>query len=226
MKHCLSVILVLCLLCSNAAMAADKPHSDTDILFRNIQWGVSINDVSTALCDAGLPEGRTSHGFTVNDVDYRYATDNVGIRHTIDESSLNKIGGFYIAGHRVSEVRAMAIYGIVDGAISKDTADSKFYNATYYFEVPADKSEAQGVFDDLQQKMTVLYGEPGVIDGTKTVNRVAWYGKDYHTMAVMYYYPNSMSQLYIEYWNNMVVEDIKALQQIMYTGDLSSSDGL
>lgn len=229
MKRVFSAILVLCFLCSAAALAAvEHPHTASDILFRGFPWRSSLTDVIADLTAAGMPDGVITADVTVADVSgpsvyYSEETDIVGLTYSARSSDLGASDGFSVAGHQVMSVEVKAVYGIIDGIVSRKPEDSRIYTAIYYFRVPVDEAAAKAVYDDLFQKMVSLYGEPYFPDD----DQAGWTSEGDRTVAYLAYHDYKESPLLlIAYGDATIVDDVAALQESLYASNATNTDGL
>lgn len=218
MKRLVVLVLLtaLMLLC---VAKADVATCDTEILFRDLPWGCSIDEAIKNFQNSGIDNARLREDEDVYSMNNHWSGVD---KSAFEYSSTNLSDDFFVGGHLVDEIYAYAIYGIKDGQVSKKTEDSKLYKGAYFFK---SQDNVRGVYDDLVDKLTGLYGEPEPnLDSIMGESQI-WYGLN-NTAVVITIYDEEFSLLYLEYWDLNVEEMINEMQSVAYVGDIASTDGL
>lgn len=216
MKKIFSVLLVLSMLAAYAL--ADAPTYDGEILFRGLPWGCSINDAIANIQAAGVTSDRVREDCDVHAVEYSVSVDSCGFSYAPSDLPTD----FFVAGHLVEQVAIDAIYGIVDGEISHDRADSRVYCATYYFK---DQANIKDVYDDLVSKLTSMYGTPVEAIKSYFAYNLMWTGTN-NAAIIIEMDDGNYPLLHITYWDLGIYDMIEEMQSIAYVGDADSTDGL
>lgn len=129
--------------------------TQSEILFRDIPWFVSITDAKLMLHDkCDLPEGRLRGDETM----YSWGPDYTAVSAPNGgfEYSLIDLGNnLFVGGHSVQQMLLYALYGHSEDEIFRDETSSRFYQAKYFFD-DADED----TYSDLLEKLNSLYGEP------------------------------------------------------------------
>lgn len=169
MKKLFAALLVI-LLALNSFAFADY---DQPILFRGIEWGITLNQLKEQM---ELASNSTS--LPAKSVEY-----SLGIGQDLpviggEGFSINATAHPKVAGYQVSNIRfQFALMPNEDGTLEKSEYGMYVTNGdrcflfyaeyAFYFEKPAQ------VYEDLLNKLTEVYGEP---DMTKDIP--VWYGAD------------------------------------------------
>lgn len=203
---------------SGSESVVEEESPSTEILFRGLPWGCSIDEVISNIKAAAGDVGYIRKDWDVHHLDYKIS---------VDESSFCYIANqlpndFFVAGHLVKEVSAEAIYGIRNGIIMSGTGDSHFFKATYYF---MEQVNMLDVYNDLVNKLCGLYGSASALEESSYDHASIWYGAN-QTAVTIEMNDGDYPRLHITYWDLSIEEAIIEMQQAAYTGDLSSSDGL
>ena len=206
-----------------------EPCYDGEIKFRDLDWGCSIDAAISNLEKAGISYNRYSikNDITVNGKFSGISIDKSGVEFNAYQSDIPN--DFYVAGHLVSQIVIKAIYGLSDGQIQKDLEDTNMYYAIYYFEPTSD---TESVFDDLNSKLANLYGNTPYVyeDSFSGDCTITWYGADSNTCVVLdmnrFSVYDDRCVLSVAYWDLRVHDKIREMQDVIYYGDLSSTDGL
>ncbi len=216
MKKIICILAVVSLLMTVAF--ADSTTYDGEILFRGLPWGCSIDDAVANIQAAGVTNDRVREDQDVHDVDYSFSVDECGFSY----SPSNLPNDFFVAGHLVEQVAIDAIYGIVDGQISRERKDSRMYCATYYF---MDQANINDVYDDLVTKLTSLYGTP--VDAPESIYDYSnmWTGTN-NVAVIIEMDDGKYPLLHLTYWDLGIHDMIAEMQSIAYIGDVNSTDGL
>ena len=212
------VLLVLITLAINGVAFADAPICDVEIKFRGLEWGCSIDEAMANIQAAGVESTKIEKDEDVHFLVYSTSVDESGFAYTPYQLP----NDFYVAGHLVEQVCAYAIYGMVDGKISKKTADSKLYKGTYYFETTENTRE---IYDDLVEKLNGLYGKATENKESYSEYSLRWCGLN-DTAVVIEFDDGKYPMLHIDYWDLGCYDLIVEMQRAAYTGDIASTDGL
>lgn len=215
MKKLAAVVLMLGMIFAVYAYA-DAQLCDVEIKFRDLEWGCSIEEAIENIYEDGMKNTDIEKDHDVHYLVYSVSVDECGFQYAPIPDDM------FVAGHLVSQVCAEAMYGIVDGKVSKDLADSKLYNGTYYFETTENTKE---IYDDLVSKLTGLYGEPIVNNETYSDYSLMWCGQN-DSAAVIHFDDGKYPSLRLEYWDLGCYDDIVEMQKIAYVSDIASIDGL
>lgn len=185
MKRFLAVLISSILIFGTCRVFAET-EEDAPILFRDIEWGVSLPDALQ-----GMPEGAkffdlesdssyTVAGMMLDEHD-QYFDGNVSGYVSARSSSLE---GVEIAGYELSGIRLrFALVPDENGMLVEDDSHTKLYYAMYEIS-PKDVDAA---YADLVTKLSSLYGNPASTkDAGYSIEQkyTTWYGAD-NTMLVL-----------------------------------------
>ncbi|MBR4084158.1 MAG: hypothetical protein IKK33_07730 [Lachnospiraceae bacterium] len=160
---------------------------DKEILFMNIPWGTSFTKVDEMHGELEL-WGLSGDSYKTYSVDDIILGEYEGIDFEYDD--INIIGNCFnseveVAGYTTQKVALYFAYNIVDGTLPKTENESSLYGGQYIF----DTENLDGMYSDLKDKLTSLYGEP-----SKTTQRTDyldisytytwWYGLN-NTVVVL-----------------------------------------
>ena len=152
MKRVLSVIIVIFIMTCFTGYA----DSDKEIRFRNISWGINIDEVKQALSDIEL--WNDGDGYPLSHWSDKQAYYIVREENGWMGWCFNNYTGepLKVAGYPVSIVYVYCAYSLDEtGNVLRNRESSEFYMASYIFDV----LDKQGTYEDLKAKMTSLYGE-------------------------------------------------------------------
>lgn len=204
MKKVFSAFLALMILTMCFGAFADDVY-EKPILFRNIEWGSSLN---TALKE--IPNGvkmrdfdEREYWYPVSDFIYDgngYGTQlkaNLGGYVYARSSSME---GVKVAGYDVKNIYMYFLYEVgEDGLLKKDTDNTSFVYAYYLIE----PKDSEAVFNDLTAKLTSIYGD---VDITKSDSSIisywqnAWNGADGTVVSLVREdYSSGTHNIYIKY---------------------------
>lgn len=227
------VVLLICALLFNAA-AVGETYSE-EIKFRGLDWGCSFNDALNELKSSaglGLYENLLDKDtdldyfydlFVEKDADVHYLDFSVSVADSGFEFSARDFSeDFFVAGHLVSEICVFGIYGVVNGKVSTERSDAKFYKGSYYFETT---ENTKTIYDDLVAKLTEMYGEPSENDFSYSDYSLIWSGAN-NTAVTIEFDDGKYPMLNLDYWDLNCLDLIVEMQNLKYTGDLASKDGL
>lgn len=217
MKRLFSVFVLMVLMIHCVAFA-DATICDVEIKFRNLDWGCSIDEAIANIQSAGVTSTRVDDDDDVHYLVYSTSVDESGFAYTPSDLP----DDFYVAGHLVSQVCAYAIHGVVDGKVSSDRADSKLYKGSYFFETT---ENTRAIYDDLVEKLTGLYGIPSENKESYSDYSLIWCGLNDSAVTINFddgKYP----MLHLDYWDLSCYDLIVEMQELQYTGDITSVDGL
>ena len=199
--------------------------TQSEILFRDIPWFVSITDAKLMLHDkCDLPEGRLRGDETM----YSWGPDytavsapNGGFKYSLDGLGNN----LFVGGHSVSEIYLYALYGYSEDEIFRDDTSSRFYQATYYFD-DADED----TYSDLLEKLSSLYGDPVETfkrdDGEETY--AIWHGANNTGVILTFntYFWSTLSLTYGQTNTDSLIEDLNAAFARINSKSSGETDGL
>lgn len=180
--------IVMCIIAgtmlfSTSAMGAgtdqaltEKPATNPKpIMFRNIPWYSTLADAETSFSMEGSV-GRdgtwkdyarrlsgTEYTNVISGEDY---VENGGMERYYDNMS--------VAGYNPSHVGACYIYTISsDGVIDRTPQNAQFYLGWYEFD-SNDYTDSHGVYTDLSEKLSSIYGEGIVDDDSDYFDTLVW----------------------------------------------------
>jgi hypothetical protein len=194
----------------------ERESYEKAILFLGMQWGCSIDEAVTHLNDIGFTSSYIQDNQDVHCIDNRILIDESAF--TCTSSSSDWPDDFFVLGHLVSKVNAYAIYGIVDGKISRETADSRLYKGAYCLEASTDVDD---LFNDLYSKRKSRYGDPQEYKNSQYAKSVIWYGQN-NTATTLSIDRSDVDSVIIEYWDLDVYGMIKEMENIRFDGDKTS----
>lgn len=184
-KKAILLTTLLSVLCTSTVLAGKTPEKK--ILFRDIPWYSTKAETESVL----FKEGAAATGWMSNPNEiYRMDASNYS---SVTTKSDRVDGGGYrgwysgvsVAGYDVSDTYACYVYPLDDnGKIIASDEDAEFYFGWYTFDKD-DFSDHQAIYDDLNAKLSSLYGEstPG--------------GDDYKTTAIWTDSENNIIRLLI-----------------------------
>lgn len=154
---------------------------DKEILFMDIPYGTSFTKVNEMHGELGL--------FALAGDSYKtFSTDEIllGDYKGIDfeYGDINIIGCCYdgkidVAGYKTKETQLYFAYNIVNNELPKTEDESSFYGGRYVFGT----EDLNGMYTDLKNKLTSLYGEPSKITNETDIFKIEytytwWYGQN------------------------------------------------
>lgn len=152
--------------------------TDNEIVFHGIPWGISINELADQLRKRNFAvqssdiESDANMGIWTYQFRNMYQYDIESSGHKIQLNFWSNQGSAKIAGYPINGLELFAHYGVVDGIVSFDADDSKYYLTAFSFDVQDEM--AVGVYADLSKKLSALYGT-GTEDTTKIVDNTYTY---------------------------------------------------
>ena len=212
MKKLVSVILISMMI---FCLVAETANAD-EILFRGLPWYSSMTEVKASFADDSILVDEIDEALQVlySKIDGNMRNISYGITgYPAGWVAYSYLEGmdFNVAGYGLSDMMIYCCYGLDENNVDRDINSSRFYLASYTFNV-VDK---QGAFDDLKGKLTSLYGsgiendvessyyaigENGFEEIPFTEHRIEWLG-DNNTAAVLVYSESALgnSDLYHQY---------------------------
>lgn len=164
MKKVISLLLVLCYFVSSFSLGAYARY-DKEILFRDIPWGSTYEEVRDAFKDyyklAWEKKDKKRYDLTKflnKDQEYLQWVigDNEFPSVLYVEAEPTASSEFMVAGRKVSHIELVFAYTKDEnGELPQDLKHTALYIARYHFK---GKSES-GKFDDLDNKLSSIYGE-------------------------------------------------------------------
>lgn len=153
MKRILSALLLLMLI----TLIPPTVYAD-EILFRGIPWYSPITEVQASFEEGVFVDCLDDIDiWLVSDLKRDYA-NSVDVKGSIPGwlafSPLNWFD-YHVAGHPVMALYALGCYGKDGDAVLTDIDSSRLYLAAYSFQ----ENDFDGLYPDLQTKLTSLYGE-------------------------------------------------------------------
>lgn len=152
------VLVLAALLCCYTCGIAEQAEDDTNLVikFRDIEWWATFDDVDDVLAGSSNAK-RPSRSRENDDIDsINYAEDGYFSDDRVDEGGVSAT--YYdidVAGY-TTDVETYYMYPIEMGYVQRVQDNAQMYFAMYEFE---DMQDLPAVYDDLQTKLTNLYGE-------------------------------------------------------------------
>ena len=174
----LAAILLVSIL--SFASAEDKL-----ITFRGIEWYTAKEDVEQKL----YADGASSAGWLGSPEEiYRLvATDYSNVTMGSDRVDGGGVRAWYrdisVAGFTPSDTYACYLYPIQNGKIIYDDDQAEFYFGWYTFDA-GDFADHEGIFDDLSEKLTKLYGT-GKKESAKYHTTITWSDKEKNKIRLL-----------------------------------------
>lgn len=171
------VICIICVFLMGVGIFSSAFADDKAISFRGFDWYTTKQDVEGQL----FSEGASSGGWFSNSNDiYRLSgTDYANVTMGSDRVDGGGIREWYanvsVAGYNPSNTYACYVYAIQDGKIVYDENLAELYFGWYTFESD-NFADFDGIFDDLNAKLTNLYGK-GKKKATKYNTYITWTDK-------------------------------------------------
>lgn len=229
MKRWIVLLYTLLLLLPVVHASADV---DSEIVFHNIPWGISINELETQLEDRGIK-------INVDDIrdkqrmavwSYDFISPDVfeesGYRiyfYLYEEDKMPKV-----AGHLVNQMDFYAHYGLNNEELSLDADDSCYYMVKCGFNVHDEKAPA--VYNDLAKKLTRLYGDGSsdvvfydVGDGY-TYNYIIWNGSE-DTAVCLCHREDGDGEFHcvdLMYGHKNIEETLKKVRKLVIENEIAS----
>lgn len=171
MKRIVSILAALLLAC--ACLTAQAETAAQPVLFRGIPWGISYAELSRQVEMSYNPnwyETYTEKYFVEGDQDDTYQGTDYTLHAYYTSEAVEAIDS--VAGYSVYEISlAFAFLPGGDGFPARDTEHTALYSAEYYMRGPVGVSLTKDeCWDDLNNKLTKLYGEPA----SESSARVVW----------------------------------------------------
>ncbi len=198
MRKLVAAITLIVMLFSTIALAEEQQ----EIKFRGVDWGISYSETVDQLTDFGV---RWESPETVDGRKIKSLINNKWSDY-YDYKSACKVDAVStkekkVAGYDISSVKLYFAYIPNEkGEITHSADDTSFFMAQYKI----NPTDLDGVYGDLKEKLTSLYGKPAKEDSDGFVihyNYCYWYGAN-DTMVVIVTDDN-YECIYINYvWNN------------------------
>lgn len=165
MKKLFSTLLIIAILTSCAL-------ADGSITFRNVPWGSSYTEAKDILNNINWHtySGESHSADTVYDIvgiGSELETNNYNINMYASASSSGKVS---VAGYEVAEIYMYFAFTSSNGTVTRTDDNTSLYAASYTF----NPTDIDGVFADLTNKLTSLYGE-----STETRRETNWSNDKY-----------------------------------------------
>ncbi len=177
MKKTLCLLMALVMLLGATGVCAEETQELPEIDFRGVKLGSTLADVQTVL-EVNPHNAETFCGTDLSEIMfdfYYYASpkyahpENPGCFLDEEIGYLN----LDVAGYEADHVGMYFVRPVIDGIISDDNSEAIFYAGSYSFS----SGDINTTVDDLEKKLTTLYGTPEkqkINGGTALV----WYGAD------------------------------------------------
>lgn len=175
MKKIFCLLMALVMLMGATGVFAEETQELPEIDFRGVKLGSTLAEMQTVLEDNPY-NAETYCGTDLSDImfDTYYL---LSPHYTHPENPVcflegaRLANGRNVAGYEATYVGTYFVRPVTDGVISTDNAETVFYAGSYGFE----GGDIDTMVDDLEKKLTTLYGTPEkqkVNDGTALI----WYG--------------------------------------------------
>ena len=170
----------------NTSSGGTNGYENDSIMFRNIPWYSSKSEAEKILAEEGASIGTDSfknHIRRMGGIDF--INTMAGDDYIEGGGIVGNYEGITVAGYDPSEIGACYIYTLNDdGTINKNDNDAEFYFGWYAFD-SRDYVDGAGVYDDLHQKLTSLYGE-GIEDTESDYfNTITWYDSENNQIRLL-----------------------------------------
>ena len=135
-------------------------NTSDQITFRGLTWYITKAEAEKVL----LSEGGRIAGFSLsdNDIFRMSATDYANIRFGSDVVENGGYKGWYsglsVAGYNPSDTYVCYLYPIQNGKVIHDEEQTQLYFGWYTFD-SRDFVDHEGIYNDLKNKITTLYGK-------------------------------------------------------------------
>lgn len=182
MKRTIIAVMLLALLMPFFALA--EPAPERTIQFRGLDWFISKKEAEEALVIQGA--GETYQSSYVDDIYRLSAIDYTNVTmgdERVDEGGFREsYSGLDVAGYK-PEVYACYYFHIEDGIIDRNPDKAVFYFGWYVFG-KGDFADYAAIYDDLNAKLSSLYGEPKT--NTNKYHIIAtWRDKDNNILQLL-----------------------------------------
>ncbi len=160
MKKVVTIFIILMLILGHTISNADI---NNEILFRNVPWGINIDEVKKELPEFGdwITYDKSIISHWADKYEYVSGREANGWMGEYYDFSGDIIK---VAGYPVTVIGICCAYGMsMDEKVLRDIESSEFCMAFYKFNVV----DYEGTYQDLREKLTSLYGE-----GIETTNNV------------------------------------------------------
>ena len=146
-----------------------EPDADGLILFRNIPWNSTTEQVEKIL-DISVEKKKLVDVVRLSYIDYKNTYN--GGDYVEGDFSVNFYSSSYtVAGYKPSKTYFRFIVPVVDGEIIRDASVAQFYMGYYTFE-GNDFGDLELVYNDLESKLNALYGAGNYNPGKYHTNTV------------------------------------------------------
>lgn len=128
--------------------------------FRDIPWYSTKTEAEKILTDSGATIGTAAYKDNILRLDGINFINVTSGKDRVDGGGVvGRYNGLNVAGYDVSETGSCYIYTInEDGTINRTEDDAEFYFGWYEFD-SNDYVDGEGIYVDLGEKLTSLYGE-------------------------------------------------------------------
>jgi len=211
MRKLLAIILAFLYFLMSTACA----ESDTEILFRNIPWGITLDEYVRELESQGFKLSSAGKNIT-------YAS-LLGIEHPeyfcvasygSDSSPWEIL--CQVAGYNVYGMSVYSVCDIQNGEINTDFLDSVVFGASYILLAGEEgDNAANATLNDLREKLSYLYGnETTTIDELRRT-RYYWQGQN-ETGVELMQLVDGVGFMYITYIDKSIENHFEKLNSIVY----------
>jgi hypothetical protein len=185
-KNLLKILFVSAISITSLSQIVYAEESEQTLFtFRGIPWYSTKTIVEKELSEEGAEiktDAFKNYIRRIGGIDY---TNTMAGSDYVDGGGIvGRYPGLNVAGYDVSNTGACYIFTLnEDGSINKSEDDAEFYFGWYTFE-SRDYVDGEGIYDDLCQKLTSLYG-----DGVENTE------SDYHDTTTWYDSENNQIRL-------------------------------
>lgn len=174
---CLNPIVV-CSASETESIASDTVDSieKNEISFRGIPWWLTKIETEKILTDSGAQiesAAFENNILRMGGIDFINTTS--GSDRVDGGGIVSRYSGIEVAGYKPSDTYACYIYEMGEnGSINKSKEDALFYFGWYTFD-SNDYVDGEGVYNDLSQKLTTLYGSGEANDESDYFTTITWH---------------------------------------------------
>ncbi|MCU6774555.1 Uncharacterised protein [uncultured Blautia sp.] len=149
--------------------------NQSEISFRGLPWWGTKQDTEKVLVESGaeiLSAAFENDILRMGGIDFINTTSG---KDRVDGGGIvSRYSGIEVAGYKPSDTYACYIYQLnSDGSIDKTNENALFYFGWYTFS-SNDYIDGEGVYNDLSQKLTSLYGDGEVNDESDYNTTTTW----------------------------------------------------
>lgn len=189
MKYLIAVILTAAI-----SLSAAFAKGEGKILFRDIPWGITLDEYVGRLEDEEMQ-------ITL------VLPSETGCSVSLGNSNLEPV--CKVAGYDAFMINVDSVYALNDGVIDPDPLNSLVYSASYTL-MPNDDD----VISDLREKLSVLYGEETILNQYWSIESYLWNGENNTTVELK----PGLTQ--IIYTDNSIKTKLGEVEEILYNASV------